>query len=58
MVKLEIKIIQDEKAPLDLAFCASAESGDGIVAGYGADPYLALHDLINELENQEVWRPD
>jgi len=58
MIKLEIKIVQDKTAPLDLAFCASAEDGDGISFGYGPNPYEALHELINEFEEEEVWRPD
>ena len=57
MVKLDIRIIQDEKAPLDLAFRASCE-GDSIYAGYGATPYEALYDLINEFKEHDVWRAD
>ena len=31
---------------------------DTIFAGHSKTPYEALHDLINELENAELYRPD
>ena len=60
MELIEVKIIQDTRAPLDLAFCASSDggTGDNIYAGYGKTPYEALHELINEFFLAEIWRPD
>ena len=62
MVKLDIRITQDKKAPPDLAFCASCNDvlavGDSIYAGYGATPYEALYALINEFKEYDVWRAD
>jgi len=54
MENLEIKIFQDGDK-----LCALL--GDNIqegTAGFGTDPYEALHELINELQAGENWRPD
>jgi len=55
-MELTIKIIHDEADN----FCASvAVDKDEIIGGYGTDPYMALRDLIDEMEYQhEYFRPD
>ena len=59
MVKLEIKIFEDN-TDKEQIFCASCEiDKDEIIAGYGSNPYEALRDFVNELEYQhEYFRPD
>ena len=41
-------------------FLASSDgaAGDVIFIGNGETPYGALHDLINEFENAELYMPD
>ena len=59
MVELSIQIIRDDSVPPDLAFCASIEQTDSIIAGHGSNLYEALHDLINELEyHHEFFRAE
>lgn len=61
-VIMEIKIVREEPERDDeFAFCASSDAGTGgetLYAGYGADPYLALHNLINNFTEAELFRPD
>ena len=56
MIEFKIKITNDEADN----FCASLEvDKDEIIGGYGTTPYIALRDLIDELEYQhEYFRPD
>ncbi len=64
MIQLSIKIVEntgqsDMEPASDFRFCASLENQDEIIAGYGADPYEALRELINEMEyHHEYFRPD
>jgi hypothetical protein len=62
MISLDIRITQNDKASPGFFFVASCNSlsavGDTIYVGYGKNPYCALRDLIDEFENQEVWRAD
>ena len=62
-VNLNMRIIETNEAITnpDLqfnAFTTGGDIGDNIFAGYGATPYEALHDLIKEFEEAEIWRPD
>ena len=63
MVKFTVEIIREESEPGadDGVFIASSEDasgGDEIIAGHGQTPYEALHDLINEFEHHDLYRPD
>ncbi len=59
-VEFTVRIIREGEDDTGL-FCASSANASGsdvIFAGYGDTPYKALHDLIGELENAELYRPD
>ena len=59
-VKFTVEIISGG-SELPRYFVASTEDASGsdvIFVGFGEDPYEALHDLIYELENAELYRPD
>ena len=60
-VKFTIEIIR-ENGEADIgrfqASSSDASGSDVIFAGHGKTPYKALHDLINEFENAELYRPD
>ncbi len=55
-VELRIKIQKDITDKTILV--ASLENEDEIIAGHSENPYMALRDLINEMEYQEYFRPD
>jgi hypothetical protein len=60
-VKFTVEIIREngEKDTGNfIASSADASGSDVIFAGHGETPYEALHDLINEFENAELYRPD
>ncbi len=60
-IEFTVKIISDETLPADLSWCASANGTggtDAVFAGYGRDAYSALHDLINNFEEAEIYRED
>jgi len=55
-----VKIVSEEdENPRNFVASSDDASGtDTIFAGHGKDPYEALHDLINELEEAELYRPE
>lgn len=56
-VKFTVEIVREN----DGVFMASSNDASGsdvIFIGHGETPYEALHDLINEFENAELYRPD
>lgn len=60
-VKFTVEIIREDGENDSGIFLASSDDASGsdvIFAGHGETPYKALHDLINELENAELYRPD
>jgi len=60
-VKFNIEIIREDgenDTGIFIASSADASGSDVIFAGHGETPYEALHDLINEFENAELYRPD
>ena len=59
-VKLTIEIIREGENDTGtfFAFSGDASGSDVIFAGHGEDPYEALHDLIDEFENADLYKPD
>lgn len=57
VVKFTVEIIREDGEGF-LASSGDASGSDVIFVGHGEDPYKALHDLISELENAELYRPD
>ena len=59
-VVFTVKIVNegDDMPRNFVASSADASGTDTIFAGHGKDPYEALHDLINEFEDAELYRPD
>lgn len=55
-VKFSVQI--ERENDFFLASSDDACGGDTIIVGCGTDPYEALHDLVAELEQAEVYRPD
>lgn len=59
-VTFTVEIIREGEDDTGI-FCASSNDASGsdvIFAGYGSDPYKALHSLIDEFEDAELYRPD
>ena len=60
-VKFTVEIIRENGEEDTGNFIASSEDASGtdvVFLGHGETPYKALHDLINEFENAELYRPD
>ena len=59
-VEFKVKIVREGKEDSGMFIASSNDvSGtDVIFAGHGETPYEALHDLINEFEDAELYRPD
>jgi len=58
-IKFTVEVIQEpEDFGTFLASSSDASGSDVIFIGHGDTPYSALHDLINEFENAELYRED
>lgn len=59
-VKFTVEIIRenDDDTGIFLASSDDASGSDVVFIGNGETPYEALHDLINEFEQAELYRPD
>jgi hypothetical protein len=59
-VKFTVEIYRENPDDTGLFTAHSNDAGgsDVIFAGHGETPYEALHELVNELENAELYRPD
>jgi len=56
-VKLEIEIYREDERTNDF-FAKCSVDKDEIVQGYGKNPYEALRDLVDEIEEAEWFRPE
>ena len=59
-VEFKVKIVREGKDDTGMFIASSndASGSDVIFAGHGETPYEALHDLKNEFEDAELYRPD
>ena len=60
-IKFIVEIIREngeKDVGIFVASSSDASGSDVIFAGQGETPYEALHDLIDEFENAELYRPD
>ena len=59
-VKFAVEIVRenDNDTGIFLASSNDAAGSSVIFVGHGETPYEALHDLINEFENAELYRED
>lgn len=59
-VRFTVEITREGKNDTGIfsAFSADASGSDVMFTGHGDTPYEALHELINELENAGLYRPD
>lgn len=59
-VNFTVEIVRenDDDTGVFLASSKDASGTDVIFVGHGETPYEALHDLISEFEDAELYRPD
>ena len=57
MVKFTVEIVQDKNG-MFVAYSRDVAGEDVVTGGSGLTPCEALHELINELEEMELYRPE